>query len=190
MHSLSLVYYKVKRLIPVLTLPKSTSKEDFCCLDSVTHLPLALNHNTVSLSVWHQGWLFCLISGGICWYNLCSFWGCMTRCGLRNEAGWHRPCANEPERAGQKLYLDPVYIFQGTVRGKSWNFWYLITEGPGQRHTVNGSFKADSFTTSGMVVLLVLVTLCHFLLRRAGFFDVFRICTCSSSTEQTKLRSQ
>lgn len=54
----------------------------------------------------------------------------MARCGLRNEAGWHRPYANEPERAGQKFYLDPVYIFQGTERGKKLKFLVFNYRGP------------------------------------------------------------
>lgn len=46
----------------------------------------------------------------------------MTRCGWRNEAGWYQPCAKKPERAGQELYLDPVYIFQGTEGEKKLKF--------------------------------------------------------------------
>lgn len=38
---------------------------------------------------------------------------------------------SEPERAGQQLYLDPVYIFQGAEGKKlKFLFWYLITEQP------------------------------------------------------------
>ena len=37
--------------------------------------------------------------------------------------------ASEPERAGQELYLEPVYIFQrDREKKKSRNIWYLITE--------------------------------------------------------------
>lgn len=49
-------------------------------------------------------------------------------------------------------------------------------------HTVSGSFKTDSLTTSEMVALLVWVMLCHFLPWRAKFFFF--------CTEWTKLRSQ
>lgn len=186
MPSLSLVHYKVKRLIPFPALPKSASKEDICSLHLMTHWLLAFRNSTTSqFHFWHQGYLFWLISSGICWFIL-------RLNGQMWAEEWSRMASalcNKPVRAGPELYLDPVYIFQGTEGGKSWNFWYLITERPWPKaHCQWYSFKADSLTTSGMVALLVLVTLCHFLLWRARFFDVFGICT--STTERTKLRSQ
>lgn len=111
---LSLVHSKVKRLILFPALPKSTSKEDICSLHLMTHGPQALrNLIKTQFQFCQEGYLLWLISSGICRYNLRSVVQC-TSCGQRNEVGWHQPCVISLLRAGPELYLDPVYIFQGT----------------------------------------------------------------------------